>query len=399
MIKPAELWSRIKSRTSIVPISADISTAHIFPTRADPSPILPNTHYFSIVVDELFLAKSREWWMEYDPLVLTLTEFTYGNKHVVLPFVIGPKLLEGRVAQLPQGMIYRNTRIAGVHPFRGGRVVITMVLCKVRRKDYARGLVSFIESVASAVPFAAELSTYTRFAEPLLNGMDTLFGLGETAALVGLRREFDHDCGDPIRPAYFALIDGAETDYPSDQLWVRDGRLFFGPNADELIEFRSTNYVLFSIRSSNSLTDLAVLPFHAVAENAVALAASEDERDWKRAKAELVVLLRQLLSSPDLTQNQAMTYHESVVQRAKLARERATSLKNLSIGNLEKSMQGVETGPPGVSIEGINARLVSVEDIGNARSVLKDFVVENIIISHVVSQDDLRSAAELLDLP
>lgn len=322
-------WTTIRSRDAFVPRSSEIAAARVKPAQEGPDPILPGQHYFAVTVNEIYLSKGREWWTEYDPLVLALTEFTYDSAHVSLPFVVGPKLLDGKVADLPQGMIYRNTRVAGIHPFRGGRVTTTMVLCKVRRRDYARELVKFIEAVAGAVPFAADLATYTRLAKPLMNGIETLLGFGETTPLVGIRQEFDHDCGDPIRPAYFALIDAPETKYPIEQLSVRDGRLFSGRGEEQIKEIRSDNYVLFSIRSAEALTDLAVMPFHTTAEGVISLAASDNEQDWMRAKAELVVLLRELLSSPDLTMKQAMSYHESVIQRAKEARARATSIKNL----------------------------------------------------------------------
>ena len=46
-------------------------------------------------------------------MVLAITEFVYGGKHVTLPFLIGPKLLGDNATAVPQGMLYRRTRVAG----------------------------------------------------------------------------------------------------------------------------------------------------------------------------------------------------------------------------------------------------------------------------------------------
>jgi hypothetical protein len=63
----------------------------------------------------------------------------------------------------------------------------------------------------------------------------------------------------------------------------------------------------------------------------IGLAASPDNADWQRAKAELLVLLRELLTSPDLTREQALQYHGRIVQQAQEAHARATSIKFLSV--------------------------------------------------------------------
>lgn len=328
MPSPAELWQLIRGRRTVVPSFAEVR--HVLPPLRGVDPILPQRHYFAVLVDELFLANSRQWHREFDPMVLAITEFVHGGKSLTLPFVVGPQLLGDKASAVPQGMLYRGTRVAGVHPFRGGRVTSTVVLCQVRRRDYARQLLKVVESVASTVPFAADLGTYTRFADTLLDGVEALFGVGETTPLVGIRQEFDHDLGTPIRPAYFALIDGPEERFPSSRLWVRDAGLMIGDVEERLQSFRDASYVLFSTRGTAELGELDTLPLHETVNSIIDLAASPEEADWKRTKAELLVLLRQLLTSPDLTREQAMTYHEGIVHQAQEAHQRARTIGTLS---------------------------------------------------------------------
>ena len=250
MPSPTEIWDWIRRRQTVVPSHAEIRAPRLLDQAIGADPIIPQRHYFAVVVDEIFLSESRKWHREFDPMVFAITEFVYDGKFVTLPFVIGPRLLGKNATVVPQGMIYQRTRVAGIHPFRGGRVISTVVLCQVRRVDYAKRLLSLVESVATSVPFAGDLRTYTRFSDSVLDGVDALFGVGETDPLVGIRQEFDHDLGSPIRPAYFVLIDGPESSFPPDRFWVRDGGLWIGNKRDEIQPFREASYVLFSTRGA-----------------------------------------------------------------------------------------------------------------------------------------------------
>src|SRR6266446_5130198 len=63
----------------------------------------PRKHYFSVFIDEMFLATTRQWFNVYDPMALVVTEFTYDSKPIVLPFVVGPSMLEGKIEHVPNG--------------------------------------------------------------------------------------------------------------------------------------------------------------------------------------------------------------------------------------------------------------------------------------------------------
>lgn len=336
MSSVSAIWDKICARPAVVPTISEIRAEHVVTPLGGVSPIIPQKHYFAIVVDELFLANSRQWHQEFDPMVLAITEFIHGKEKVILPFIVGPKLLGDKGTLVPQGMIYRGTRVAGVHPFRGGRIVSSMVLCQLRRQDYARRLMKFVEGVAGAVPFSADLSTYSRYAGSLLDGIDTLLGLEETTPLVGIRQEFDHDLGTPVRSAYYVIVDGSESDFPVGRLWVHDGSLMIGDSADRLTPFREASYALFSTRGAAELTEIDTLPIAKTAASVIELAASSEDADWERAKAELLVLLRELLSSPDLTLEQAKAYHENIKQQAIEAHQLAKS-----IGSLGTKSQGI----------------------------------------------------------
>jgi len=330
MLSIGHLWNIVKARNTIVPGHAEIVSPRVIGGVRGPNPIMPERDYFGIIVNELFLEHRGKWFQEYDPLVLAITEFEYGGEIVILSFVVGPKLLGDYATNMPQGMLYRNTRVAGIHPFRGGRVISTVVLSRSMRLDYARQLVKLVESVSTAVPFGGDLGTYTKLAGTILDGIDALLGVGQTVPLVGLRQEFDHNLADPIRPAFFALIDAPETDVPWTKLWVKNGSLLIGDTPETLQPFRAASYVLYSTHGTEHTTEINTFKFAKDAQDIIEIAASPEEEDWKRAKAELLVLYKELLRTPDLTRNQAKSYHEDIVNQALAARERAKKIQALS---------------------------------------------------------------------
>ncbi|MBA4191764.1 MAG: hypothetical protein C0467_27610 [Planctomycetaceae bacterium] len=143
------LWKAAKSSDSFVP------TRHSFPFNhvdggATGVPFEPGKHYFQVRVNRLFLAKSRKWLDTFDPLVYTVTEVQYDGKPVEVPFVIGPSLVQKKMKEVesPHGVVLTNTRVAGLYPFRGGKVVFTVILCEVRRDNYPTKILNLTESAA-----------------------------------------------------------------------------------------------------------------------------------------------------------------------------------------------------------------------------------------------------------
>src|SRR6266498_3053578 len=65
-----EIWERIRHRPNVPRAFAEIPAGHVLMKLPGPQSILPNRHYFGIVVDELFLADARQWRKTYDPMIL-----------------------------------------------------------------------------------------------------------------------------------------------------------------------------------------------------------------------------------------------------------------------------------------------------------------------------------------
>jgi len=222
-------------------------------------------------------------------------------------------LVEKSLQQIPNGMLFHDTLVAGAHPYQGGRLILSVVLCQVTRADYARSVLKLVETAAGALSFAAQLSTYLKIADVVLTGVETLFGKNDMEPLVGLRAEFNPDTGKPLTPGYYALIDMQESQVEADKLYVREGRLNYGESLATAQPYRQSDYVLYSIARSDTRSDTDTLPFYPIFEQVKQEASKGTSEAKESAKANMLSLWQQMALSPDLTIPQRNTLQNAYV--------------------------------------------------------------------------------------
>src|SRR5574338_1152116 len=106
-----DLWNRARSAPARPPICLTIPSHHVQQERPPGGVFEADKHYFQVRVNELFLANGRDWYRNYDPMVVVLSEFQYGRQVEAVPYLVGPALLEkAGVTQLPVGMVFNDTR-------------------------------------------------------------------------------------------------------------------------------------------------------------------------------------------------------------------------------------------------------------------------------------------------
>jgi hypothetical protein len=312
------------------------------PTQVDhSSPIAdkfePGEDYFQVRVNQMFLTKARKWFTQIDPMVFVASEFQYNKELQAVPFVVGPSLLERFGQQVPRGMMFRNTTVAGLHPYRGGALSLTVVLFQLPVNDLARGFLKVIENMASALNFATALETYVKVGSVILEGVQTLLGLKAATPLTGLRISIDPQAGDAFRPSYFVLIDAPNIQ--PGELWVRDNQLLKGTSIEVAAPYDENDFVLYSIvrAPDQKRSDFEQLPFYQLYERAMTEAGSLKEGSWENAKGNLISLLNALVLSPDLTRKQALGLYEKfqtevvgmrdlAIRTSKLGPERAAAI-------------------------------------------------------------------------
>lgn len=268
-------------------------------TLADP--LAPEQHYFQVIVNELYLTKSREWTRVIDPAVLVVSEFSYAGQRQSVPVLVGPAMVEGSIQQVPNGMVFHDSKVAGPHPYRGGPLTLSVVLYEAVREDYARNVLQLVERAARALSPVAQLASYLKVADVVLGGVEMLLSQKSLVPLAGLRSEFNPDGGAPLKPGFFVLIDPSRdgSSIDTSKLWVRERRLCYGDSLATAEPFRDADFVLYSLTRGEERTDLSELPFEAIYQQMNELAIDPAKKE--EAKQSFIELQRSMLKSPDLT--------------------------------------------------------------------------------------------------
>ncbi len=339
----AERWKNIwgsmsQSRTS-VPIRVAIPVEHVDNKEILKTPFKPDEQYFIVRINELYLNYSRQWFNLYDPMVFVVSEFTYDGEEETVPFVVGPSMMEKLGQKIPTGMIFSDTQVAGLHPYRGGRLNLSVILLKVKRDDYARKFLSVVESASKALDFSTALGNYVKVGGVVLEGVEAIMGMSNTVPIMGLRKEFNPDAGDKFASSYFALIDTPESTIMPDDLWVRNNQLYYGKDRGEPRPFRDADYVLYSIIGTQERGDLTKLPFYHDWELVAKEAATPKESNWENAKANMAILYQKICLSPDLTGNHAQLLADEYLSRMQVLHKNAMKISNLGG---EKKMESSE---------------------------------------------------------
>ena len=268
-----------------------------------PKPFKPEVDYFEVVVNELFLAYQSRLWVQLDPTVIVNTQFGYGDKKdLSVPFLVGPSAMNMPAGQIPKGgkMVFKNTTVAGLYPYKGGKLQLSLILCQLGTQSYAKKIMKLVESIASAIDYSTQLSAYLKVAGVVVDGIEELAGItGGLNPIAGYASPFNE-------PGYFALINTPQGQLDANELWVVDDELRKGKDQDSSKPFRESDYILYSINGTTTRDDIRFLPFYASFDKIIDDASKTDKASWDRAKTDMSTLYLTMYKSPDLTQQQAL---------------------------------------------------------------------------------------------
>ena len=269
----------------------------------------PKQHYFTVRVNEMFLSEKRKWFKEIEPMVVCLTSYIYGEQEIDNPFIVGRNLIETKMQNIPEGMVFQDTRVAGIHPYAGGRLIVSIALCHSVTKNYLADSLEFIEKVSGVFNenITALIGNYTKIANVVIGGIDKLFDSESVKPLFGFRKEFDPDANDHFSPGYYVMLDRSDSNWNPQNFFVLNNRLFYGSDKTTAKEFRNDEYVLFSVTRSDERGDINLLPVYQSYKKILdILKVNEVTQDTKnKIKDMLRVLNIEMQQSPDLTEPQA----------------------------------------------------------------------------------------------
>jgi len=327
------IWETIKKSPAQLPTRVVIPRKNV-DIYEKLGPIKPGVHYFQVIINEMYLTNRREWFSVYDPMVFIVSEFNYDKKRETVPYLVGPMMIEKNGQKAPAGMIFSDTRVAGLHPYRGGGLTLSLILCRVKRENYARKLMQVIENAAKVLDFSSMLSTYVKIAGVVMDGVELMLDSGDLQPHIGLRKEFIID--DVLESEYFALIEIPEGNINPEELWVKKGQLCVGKSKEEAKPFREADYVLYSINSTGERDDISVLPFYPLWERIQTEALNPDDNSWQRAKGDLLSLYQNLVLSPDLVSGQAAMLNQKYKKEIVQLHENAVNMSTLGPGERKK---------------------------------------------------------------
>jgi hypothetical protein len=272
MSKISDFWNRLVHSPAVTPPSFQIPKERILDFALDATPFKANEAYFEIRIAEQFLKDKREYWNEYNPLTVVLTEFIYNKKRDSFPFVIGPSLLNG-IGQLEgnERIRYKNTRVVGPTPYIGDDITLFLGLFRVKTKDWAKQALGLLETVAKVFD-STKLTSYVNISGPLTDGIESFFDMGDQMQFrLGQRNSFADprtNTTNSFVPGYYVIIRADQTAINSSKFWIKDEQLYFGDNKDNIKVYSEHDYLLYKIVKSDTRNDYTTFNFHGLFEEA-----------------------------------------------------------------------------------------------------------------------------------
>jgi hypothetical protein len=327
------VWSRLTVGTSHLPDQVRLDDDHAEGAREWP-PLISDACYFAVDINELFLHDRRVWWQTFIPTVWTSTQFAYAGSKRSIPFLIGPKML-GNDLGMPEGMLYRNVRVAGPHPYKGGALTFSLVLNRVKTGESAESVLAVLEGAVGAFGLATALMPYLTIAQAVVDGFQVLLHLG-SSPLMGVRDSLtaDDDGQAAAAPGYYALL---QSPMSAGRLWVRSRQLLVGDDAASAVPLRDRSYVLYSIRTLPSRNDYEQFnDITGLWAQVEAFAQRPESRNYQAARALMTELGIRLRQHPDFITAQADALYSDWAQQ----------MVNLHDERVRHALKGADSLPP-----------------------------------------------------
>jgi hypothetical protein len=232
-------WQQEATHYTYFPIdAANVSGRTLFPDE-----IKSGEHYFKLTLAEMFLKNDREWFSAWHPVTYSLIKLKFGDSEETISHVAGPSSIKD-IDQHANASISMNHTVVPVVPFNGGDIELEAGLVAVKDSDDVKQLLKVLTDVSTtlAVP---QLSAAVSFAQPLVNGIETLAGSDKNKTVLRLHDTFSS--GPLLRARYLAGIDAAAGTIPENELFVKNDKLCRGTSLANSQQLNGQNYVLFRI--------------------------------------------------------------------------------------------------------------------------------------------------------
>jgi hypothetical protein len=278
-----------------------IDPSHVKGATYSAEPLEGGKNYFRLWLNEMCLAKDREWFKSWYPVVHSIIHFQFGNQEVSLPYVAGSLNLNDVISSNMDRVIQLNHPMTTLMPFNGGVIEVTAGILAMEGSDYLNQFIKVMGDFANIL-VVPQLSVALNVIGPIADGVEELLGVSNGNLHLGLHQAYVGKEGggsNNLKAGYIAAILAEERELNADKLWVVNDRLRYGATADRNEPLTGRTYMLFRVENREQRDDMDGLtnirgPFN---ESISALVNGDDER----AKTLLRAAIATAMTSPDLT--------------------------------------------------------------------------------------------------
>ncbi len=239
---------------------------------AGPGVFTPRSCYFEIRISQFYLRDRREYWREFTSIVSVMTDFLFEQGRQSVPIVVGPQLLGDSGSGVGSEIEYPNIRVAGPFPYYGDELVLLVRLSRVEAVNWAQRSLSIVETIVGAFD-STRASAFAQVGDALVSGVQGFLGMERVEERLGMYRSYSRpaaagapaDSLEVLAPSYEVLIRVPSESIPEpvrSRFWVRDGKLYYGEDADHLAEYRGADFMLVRIAPLSTRDDYHTFAFH-----------------------------------------------------------------------------------------------------------------------------------------
>lgn len=218
-------------------------------TKATGTKATAEQHYIQLILSEMFLKKSEEWFTTRYPLVYSLIALKYGDRaKVEFADVSGKNHFEIKQADLNRSIL-KNYPLTPLLPFRGGQVEIDLGLVSMQASNILESFAKTVSEVAGTLKLA-QLSSAADITSAVTGGIQSLLGAGQSVTKLCAHDMMYGSANDPagIESGYIFLSAQKAGSFKPAEIWMTKDGLRTGPSEAQLTALSPQDYILLQIR-------------------------------------------------------------------------------------------------------------------------------------------------------
>jgi hypothetical protein len=269
-------------------------------TSIDGATFQPENSYYSVRIVELFLRNAGEYFRNFLPMAVTLSEYTRGGDTRALPFFINNDKLREAIGPAGSGLglvQMQNVYAMRYVPTNADGLSLFCGLFRVAHQDFAAALLDMLAEVGGqiggeVVGRGAEMgrTVYSRLSRIVgMQDVEFRFGQLDGAALAG-------------GSGYRVFAGEADLAVSPNDLWMVNGRLHRKDAGGAVVPVTEFDYCVVALEHTASRAEIGMLTnlalhrqWNAVVPHLTAKRAAEAEAEFQKLQAEILL-------TPDLTE-------------------------------------------------------------------------------------------------